>query len=375
MSPLWPYLTHRLPSLLAHSSTRCRTLSSESEVKLLNGDVIFIPFIKNRIKVGGKFKRPHTYEFLQGETMNDAINFAGGFESVVEPLQIELNTVSISGQNREVFNIPNNKKELNRLLTNGDMINTSSKSGIISESVTLTGEFVNPGEYSVVPGDTILDIITRSGGYTEHAFSEGAVFYRKSVATSQKEAFKRTADDLERTIVEIITKGALPDITEFTLAPLSILIERLREEDPLGRMTVDVDLLTLKTDPFKNFRVEGGDTLHIPKRPNSISVVGEVLYTSTLSYEANFAVEDYINLAGGLSESADSKRIFVIQPDGKSKIVKRSLFNSNNTLLPGSTIVVSRDARPFDAISLTQIITPVLADLATSAAAIAALSD
>ena len=31
--------------------------------------------------------------------------------------------------------------------------------------------------------------------------------------------------------------------------------------------------------------------------------------------------------------------------------------------------------RPFDAISLTRIITPILADLATSAAAIAAISD
>ena len=43
--------------------------------------------------------------------------------------------------------------------------------------------------------------------------------------------------------------------------------------------------------------------------------------------------------------------------------------------MPGSTIVISRDSRPFDAISLTQIITPILADLATSAAAIAAISD
>ena len=40
-----------------------------------------------------------------------------------------------------------------------------------------------------------------------------------------------------------------------------------------------------------------------------------------------------------------------------------------------STIVVARDSRPFDAIKITQIVTPILADLATSAAAIAAISD
>ena len=125
--------------------------SVRSEVKLLNGDVIFIPFIKNKIKIGGKFKRPHTYEFLQGETIADAINFAGGFESVIQPKEIELNTVSFSSLKREVFSIPNNLQGLSRPLANGDMINTSSRSGIISESVTLTGQFMNPGEYSVVP--------------------------------------------------------------------------------------------------------------------------------------------------------------------------------------------------------------------------------
>jgi hypothetical protein len=37
--------------------------------------------------------------------------------------------------------------------------------------------------------------------------------------------------------------------------------------------------------------------------------------------------------------------------------------------------VVPRDSRPFDAIKITTIITPILADLATSAAAIAAISN
>ena len=51
------------------------------------------------------------------------------------------------------------------------------------------------------------------------------------------------------------------------------------------------------------------------------------------------------------------------------------MLSSANILIPGSTVVVSRDPRPFDAINLTQIVAPILADLATSAAAIAAISD
>ena len=76
-----------------------------------------------------------------------------------------------------------------------------------------------------------------------------------------------------------------------------------------------------------------------------------------------------------MNNAADEEKIFVILPNGKSQLVRRSLFSSRNYILPGSTIVISRDPRPFDALSLTRIVTPILADLATSAAAIAAISN
>ena len=128
---------------------------------------------------------------------------------------------------------------------------------------------------------------------------------------------------------------------------------KIRTEDPIGRMVVDLDRLSLKTDPMLNFILHDGDTVHIPKRPNSISVVGEVLYSSTLGFDPSLGVDEYINLSGGLKDSADSERIFVILPNGRSSLVRKSFFSSSNILIPGSTIVVSRDPRPFDAINLT----------------------
>ena len=100
-----------------------------------------------------------------------------------------------------------------------------------------------------------------------------------------------------------------------------------------------------------------------------------MLNSSTQSFNPNLGAHEYINLAGGLNNSADKDKIFIILPNGQSKIIKRSLFSSQNYVLPGSTIVVSRSTRTIDGISLSQIITPILADLATSAAAIAAISN
>jgi polysaccharide export outer membrane protein len=345
-----------------------------SDVKLQDGDVIFIPFIENKVKVGGAFRRPGLYEFKENETVKDAIYLAGGFNEDVAPnTPIERSSINTETFTREVAYL-NGESGFSTPLANSDVINVSGKSGLEPRTITVTGQVNRPGDYSIQQGDSILDIINRAGGYTEDSYSEGSVFLRKNVALSQKKAFERSADELENTIIEIITQGTA-NLSEGTIAPLSALITKLRNTKPLGRMVVDVDYLDLKTNSANNFLVEEGDSLHIPRRPNSISVVGEVLNSSTIVFQPKLSVNNYLDLAGGLNNAADKNRIFVIYPDGKSKLIKRSFFSSQDNLLPGSTIVVPRDSRPFDAIKITQIITPILADLATSAAAIAAISN
>ena len=349
--------------------------STKSDINLQDGDVIYIPFIENKVKVGGAFKRPYLYEFKEGETLKEIIGLAGGFTSEVLPnASIEVSSIDPQSFTRKLSYVGVDSDGLVLKIKNGDVINVSSKAEMQPKTIKITGEVVNPGEYSILPGDTILDILNRAGGYTENAYSKGAIYLREFVAEQQKKGFERSADDLEKTMIAIIQNASV-EISEFSLAPISQLVTRLRTEEPLGRFVVDLDYLKLKTDPMKNFRVRSGDSLYIPNRPDSVSVVGEVLSASTSSYNPGLNVSDYIDRSGGLNASADPRRIFVILPDGQSTLIKRTFFRSRHNILPGSTIVIPRDARPLDAVNLTEIITPILADLATSAAAIAAISD
>ena len=85
-------------------------------------------------------------------------------------------------------------------------------------------------------------------------------------------------------------------------------------------------------------------------------------------------ISDYIGDAGGLNSQADRDAIYIIGPDGQAELYKKKfLRNSNIELIPGSTIVVSRDSRPWDAINMAKILTPIFANLAISAASIAAI--
>ncbi len=350
--------------------------NTSSGVKLEDGDAIYIPFIQNKVKLGGSFKRPGYYEIVEGDSLKDAIEFAGNFKSeVVDTSILEISSIDQSIGERVIEYSKKIETNFSRNLKDGDSINISHRQGLMPRSIELRGEFKNPGVYSILPGDRVLDVINRAGGYTEEAYPEGIVFLRKQVAEKQKEGFRRSADELERTMINIIASGQIPNISEFTLAPLGQLISRLRKEEPVGRQVVNFDYLTLKSDVSSNIYLQDGDEIYVPRRPESLYIVGEVLNSTTLKYNPKNNVEDYIKMAGGLNDQADKDRMFVIYPDGSAEIVNNSLFRKNSSLIPGSTIVVSRDSRAFDVYSVLEVVTPIFADLATSAAAIAAISD
>ena len=352
---------------------------TSSDIRLMNGDTIFIPFLVNVVRLNGEFRKPGLYEFKDKETVGDLLELAGGIKNNFSAgTQLELSRLNRDIGLRELETISLlNKNDLDKIVANGDVINLAQKSGLEDKVVELKGEFVRPGFYSLSAGETVISVINRAGGYTDYAYDEGAIFTRKQVAEQQKEGFIRNADILEETLANAITNGNIENASEFTLSPITTLIKKLRDFEPIGRQVVDLDLLTLKTDPYKNFELRSGDTITIPKRPISINVVGEVLNSSSHAFESDFSVYDYINLSGGISDQADEDKIVLVLPNGQSSLYKKKLFgNDSSNLIPGTTIVVSKDPRPpFEAIQITSIVTPILADLATAAAALNAISN
>ena len=99
--------------------------------------------------------------------------------------------------------------------------------------------------------------------------------------------------------------------------------------------------------------------------------------TATHIFNDELTVNEYIELSGGTTKGADLSKIFIILPNGQSILHENKLFlgQSSNAMLPGSTIVISRNPDPFDWLKVASVVTPILSDLAVSAAAIAAIQD
>jgi polysaccharide export outer membrane protein len=87
---------------------------------------------------------------------------------------------------------------------------------------------------------------------------------------------------------------------------------------------------------------------------------------ASLLFEGEKDVTDYIREAGGKSYYADSDRMFVVYPDGSAQPVKRSGWHSDKPamVIPGSTIIVPRDPKPFRFIDSFKDITQILTNMA-----------
>ena len=344
---------------------------TSQDMRLQAGDAIFIPVIKKTVRMQGSVRRPALYELKDGETLGELINHSGGFASESLPKGAEINRLNKDLGVREIKKI-NASTSLDLPMFDGDIINIPGITALDEINITLTGQFKHPGVYSVKNGDKISSILTRAGGFTESAYLYGAVMTRKTVAEMQDESFKRTADDMETAIAAALVTGQIGG----SIQAASELIWRLRNTKSAGRLVVDIDPINIDADPEKNVFLEDGDRIHIPTRSNSVTVVGDVYSPATIPFKSSSTSTDYIQQTGGFRSSADKGQIFVILPDGQARSLKGGIWRFGNEFIaPGSTIVIPRQTKPFDWLILTQSITPVIANLATSAAALKVISD
>lgn len=348
---------------------------TSKDVRLRPGDVLFIPILKNKVRIQGAVRRPALYEIKGGTTLANVIELAAGLKSESLPSVSELNRVNRSAGIREILNINVQSKEvLSMTMQDGDIVNIPSITALDEINIELTGQFKYPGTYSVKNGEKLSHLLARAGGFSESAYPYGAIFTRRSVANIENAAYRRAADEMETAIATAVIAGRTQE--GGGVSELGQLITRMRTTESPGRLIVDIDPINIAADPEKDFFLENGDRIHIPKRANSVTVVGDVFSPSTLPFRNSYKVKDYVRQSGGFKWGADKGSIFLVLPDGQSRANKSGIWRtSRNYIAPGTTIVVPKSMRPFDWLMLTESVTPVLANFTVSAAALAAIND
>lgn len=243
-------------------------------------------------------------------------------------------------------------------LLSGDVITIFSKADIRVPSshqtkfVKLEGEFSASGTYSVLPGETLRQLLQRAGGFTPDAYLFASEFTRDSVRRLQKQRLQEYADSLESQVTaqtSALVSSALTDrdaaAAEASQAEGRASLTRLRQLQPSGRLVLQLRPDSAGLAAVPDLELEDGDRFVVPKVPVTVNVVGQVYSANAFVFEPNRRVKDYLRLAGGPDRQSDKSRAFVLRADGSvlshQYATARHFGNFDNLpILPGDTIVV-----------------------------------
>ena len=342
----------------------------------------------HELTISGEVNSPGTFPFVEGAKISDLIFTGGSFTEKAykklgeltryevvhgekrrsQHLSVDLEAIASGDTKADLRLQPYDHLHIRRVTNWRD-----------TERVTIKGEVRFPGVYPIEEGEKLADLIQRAGGFTEDAYLYAAKFTRQSIAELQKKEFRDMADKLETDVARIgaspSAAGQVKDIekVKFMAESLQQLIHKLRTSQPEGRMIIKLMEPDLLRESRYNLLLQNGDNLNVPKKPDSVLVLGEVYNSTAFLYERGQRSNHYIRSAGGLTEMANRRAIYVIKADG-TVVPHRGgffshIFHSGVDIGPGDIIVVPEKLKLISGLELTKDITQVVYQLGLSAAA------
>lgn len=339
--------------------------SRSSDVELRRNDVLFIPGIhelqdRGPLTISGEVARPGVYPWAERTTIEDLVVQAGGLRDGASTVKVEVSrrlkdpkSLTATGDLSRVFTF----SIKDGLVMGGDegfylepydIVDVRRSPGYMEQRrVSVDGEALFPGGYTLEKkNERLSDLVRRAGGVTDDAYVRGARLVRRM--NDDERAIRETTWDMARLNRE--ENDSLP-------------AERMMVRD---RYAVGIDLEKALAGPGSDYDVvlREGDVLTIPEIPSTVSVLGTVMYTNTVTFKKGEKLKYYIDQAGGYGHRAKKSRVYVVYMNGT---VARC--SSRRTRIePGCHIIVP-SKRERKGLSL-----PAIMSLATSAASVGTMA-
>lgn len=157
------------------------------------------------------------------------------------------------------------------------------------------------------------------------------------------------------------------------------LLDDITKVESVGRLVIDLQDI-IKGNALVDIVLDGGDAIYVPRKSQSINVIGEVYVPTSHLYNANLTFNDYIVKSGGMKNLADDDKVYIIRANGSVVLPGSGNdfwfagANQNSEILPGDTIVVPFDSDDIDSLTLWSSSTQIIYQLAVAVAAISSLS-
>jgi len=300
-----------------------------------------------KVSIEGEVKAPGVFNYSEQMNLEDLILKAGGFQEGASQKRIEISrrvknsdVLSTSATTAQIFLVDVSKDlkfSVNKfMLEPFDIVFVrNAPDYAIQRQVTILGEVLYPGKYTISRKDErISDIVQRAGGLTPLAYTSGASLKRPNqlskVVSKDDNNNTDAAGDNQQTL------KAAKDSANKNPATLRTNAKPAYEY-------VGIDMTRILADPASNSNLilEEGDSIVVPKQLQTIKVSGEVLSPITIIYDDSKSFKEYIHEAGGFSNLSLRRRSYVLYANGSIRGTRKFfLFNSYPRLQPGAEIFV-----------------------------------
>ena len=192
-------------------------------VYMRDQDVILVEAYDKQVNVFSGLKTNGLYELKENETVEDVLNFAGGFSS--NSYKHKLFVSRINSYSRSLVEIT--KEEFSILnLFDGDIINAKTISTLIENSISIEGAVYLPGTFDLSTAKTVKDLIESANGLNPNAINKGFLYRsEKGIEDEIIDLNLSNSIDLEINLKEndrvvILSRDSLIDFDSFRTSGL-----------------------------------------------------------------------------------------------------------------------------------------------------------
>jgi protein involved in polysaccharide export with SLBB domain len=298
---------------------------------LREGDVVVVPLRNKQVGslgVYGAVVQPGDFEFVEGDSLSNAIAYAFGTASNADLHHVELTRMTPDGEA-----LPPKVYDLIAIrshaapdvpLVRDDRIFVQGFADTRQAAVVVVrGQVRQPGVFPIVNGKTKLaEVIHEAGGLTPAAYPAAGVVLRYG-----------RYDEL--------TVGSPEDIAQISRQENLGVSDTMNLQKQLSTRTptvvVDMERVLVKGEESADIPLQDGDEIVIPEQPTTVYVSGFVNNAGYVTYQAGAPLSYYVASAGGYSQGSTPSRTVVIKMRSKAW-----LDPSDTKIEPGDEIFVPK---------------------------------
>jgi len=390
--------------------------SNFSKIRILEGDIIHIPQVKNRSEIKGAVERPGHYELLPEEKLSDLIHYAGGAtvnasNTIIVDWVVPLDERKSLDDTMRILAL-NMDKAKTFIMKPGSTV-VIQPVRVMPTQVRVVGRVKIPGYYPA--SQNLREVLDMAGGFSDPLYSQSIrkdeiivlrkdsnQFYALELKTSYEESvnFDLVADDQifvyedsnYRNNPTVKIEGEVNRAGTFQFKEgmtIQNLIDLAEGFTPLANTNAimlynewspDIELPDLEEmgidhsptyqDPIFNasldFVISENTLVKVLPLRNHVIVEGAVYNPGLFTFVDRKSVKYYIDLAGGVNSLGIFTDSFIKRANGKIEKITRRNFRFKQ-VNPGDFIFIPEDPNPqdFNPTQFTSDVVGILTNLAT----------